>query len=513
MRTLPNHRWRRFAILVLLAVCSAAFAQEDTVLPIFHRISSHDLYSFVADLTSEEFQGRLTGTVGYERAVQYVVRLFEAWNIQPAGTEGYLQKFPNPYTEVMDSSYLCLLMVTGGDTIRKYYRFDTEFIPGSTSGSGEVTAEVVYAGYGITAPELGYDDYAGIDVKGKIVLIEREAPVGPDKDPAVFRKWRPYSFHQYKLLNAVRHGAAGMLYNYGPIANPNNAYDPGFVYSHVGPAVVKDLFAGTGVSHREVVESIRKNLKPRSFSLKKTVSMKNVTVHHPDGVGINVIGMLEGQDPKAREEYIAIGAHLDHVGMNPALMPGANDNASGVAVVLGVARALAELHQKQPLKRSVLFVLFGAEEQSVAGSKYFLKHPTVPLEKIRCFLNLDGVGCGDKIRIIAGKDFPQLLKTVERANSQYVHRFLRPTPFKNIARPRLDAARFLWYGIPTLSFSVFGGRSFYHNTRDDLSTIHPEILEDLARMLFLAVRDLASQKSLRFKKPVVLLSPEEIDYY
>jgi hypothetical protein len=102
-------------------------------------------------------------------------------------------------------------------------------MPGSTSGNGEVTAEVVYAGYGITAPELGYDDYAGIDVKGKIILIEREAPVSPDAGAEKFNPWYNYSFHQTKLENAVKHGAAGMLYNYGPISNPNNAYNEKFM--------------------------------------------------------------------------------------------------------------------------------------------------------------------------------------------------------------------------------------------------------------------------------------------
>ena len=99
---------------------------------------------------------------------------------------------------------------------------EEDFFPGSTSGSGEVSAEVVYVGYGITAPELGFDEYAGLDVKGKIVLVEVEVPVDPGKKPAEFARWRPYSFHQYKMRNAREHGAAGVLYNY-PIVNPNCA--------------------------------------------------------------------------------------------------------------------------------------------------------------------------------------------------------------------------------------------------------------------------------------------------
>jgi hypothetical protein len=123
-----------------------------------------------------------------------------------------------------------------------------------------------------------------VDVKGKIILMEREAPVSPNRDPELFKKWRPYSFHQYKLENAVAHGAKGMLYNYGPISNPNNSYDKGFIYSHVGSAVVSDVFSGTGRKHKDVVAKIRKTLKPQSFATGKTFTIKNITEHHPEGI-------------------------------------------------------------------------------------------------------------------------------------------------------------------------------------------------------------------------------------
>ena len=180
--------------------------------------------------------------------------------------------------------------------VKKSYRYEDEFIPGGTTGAGKVTAEVVYVGYGITAPELGYDDYKGVDVKGKIVLLESEVPVGPgEKTLELFKKWRPYSFHQYKLKNAAAHGAAGMIYNYGPIGNPNNAYVEGFVYHHVGAAVVADVFAGTGRAHKDVVAAIRKDLKPQSFATGKTMTISNRSEHHPDGVGINLLGKITGQ--------------------------------------------------------------------------------------------------------------------------------------------------------------------------------------------------------------------------
>ncbi|GAH51262.1 unnamed protein product, partial [marine sediment metagenome] len=103
------------------------------------------------------------------------------------------------------------------------------------------------------------------------------------------------------------HGAKGMLYNYGPIGNPNNSYDAGFIYSHVGSAVVSDVFSGTGRKHKDVVAKIKKTLKPQSFATGKVFTIKNITEHHPEGVGYNVIGILEGSDPVLKEELIILG--------------------------------------------------------------------------------------------------------------------------------------------------------------------------------------------------------------
>ncbi len=471
---------------------------ELKILQTMHSISSHKLAEYVRELTSEKYGGRLTGTAEYKACAEWVVSLLKSWGLTPGGENGsFFQTYPLAYTQVYPGCELFLHLPVGKEVIKKFYRYESEFIPGATSASGEITAEVVYVGYGITAPELGYDDYASVDVRGKIVLMEREVPVSPDRDPELFLKWRPYSFHQYKLQNAFKHGAKGMLYNYGPICNPNNSYIDGFIYSHVGDVVVNDLFTGTGKKHRDVVQAIEKNLKPQSFPLGKTVTIKNVTKHFPDGTGENVIALLPGSDPRLKEELIILGAHLDHLGRCWELMPGANDNASGVAVVLGVAEALAKGAIKPA--RSIMFLFFGSEEQGVYGSEYYLEHPTWPLEKTKCFLNLDGVGCGDRISVLSGKNFPSLFDFIDRANNRYIHRVITPQAFANLGRPRLDAARFLWKGIPSLSFSVSGAPSYYHITRDNYETITPEILEDLAQLLFIAILDMADEPALNFK--------------
>jgi hypothetical protein len=349
-------------------------------------------------------------------------------------------------------------------------------------------------------PRSSTSEYRGVDVKGKIVLMEPEAPVGPDPDAELFAKWRPYSFHQYKLENAARHGAVGMLYDYH-IVNPNNSYIEGFVYSAVNTTVVEDLFAGTGRVHREVVRGIRDGLKPASFATGKTVTIRNTTEHHPEGIGYNVIGLLEGSDPALKNEVIILGGHLDGLGYNYEMMPGANDNGSAVAVIMGTAQAMASCTVRP--KRSVLFLFFGAEEQGVAGSAWYLEHPVFPLEKTVGLLNLDMVGSGDRISGGGGGNYPAFWIFIEQANDRWVHRILRGSFNANLGRPRLDAARFMWAGVPSISFATSGSRSFYHNTHDDITTITPEIMEDLAQILFMAVEEMgrADRLDLRPSAP------------
>jgi hypothetical protein len=482
-----------FLISVLIPVRSQELS-ETTVVNAMHSISSHDLLKYVEIQCDERYQGRLTGTAGYQACAEWLADEFSEWGIAPAGEKGgWFQWFKVPYTMVLpDCGVTIHIPLKNGGNIMKSYKYVTEFMPGSTSGNGEITAEVVYAGYGITAPELGYDDYKGIDVKGKIIIIERESPVNPSAGAEKFNPWYEYSFHQYKHANAIKHGAIGMLYNYGPIANPNNAYSKDFIYVHVGDSVVKDIFSGTGKVHGEIVGTIDKTLKPQSFNTGKVVTIKMSTAHFPEGRGSNVIGLLKGSDPELSKEAIIIGAHLDHLGMCYEMIPGANDNASAVAVMMGVAKAIAI--NKIPLKRSVLFVAFGSEEQGLLGSKAFVTDPIVPLEK-SVLLNMDGVGIGQGINAAAGKDFPVLWSFIEEANKKYIHRTLVTGSFPNLGRPRLDAAILMRAGVPSLSFSTFGSLNYYHVPMDNLEIIKPEIMEDMAQLLFVSVVEMANSPS------------------
>ena len=488
------------SLLIIFSLISTLAVSQDnkqeTILEAMHSISSHDLNDIVIELASEKYGGRLTSSPSYDLSTEYLSNFFKDHGILPMGDNGsYLQKFKHPYTEVFKDCGLTLSIPIKNGELKKHYKYVSEFIPGATSASGTVSAEVVYAGYGITAPEFGYDDYKNVDVKGKIILIEREIPISSRKDKEAFISWAPYSYHQYKLHNAVKHGAIGMIYNYGPISNPNNDYSEGFVYTHVGDTVVADIFEGTGKTHAETIQKIKDKLKPQSFYTKKTITIKNTTKHHADGIGSNVIGYIEGRDPILKDEVIIIGAHLDHLGYCYEMMPGANDNASAVAVMMEVGRALKEYDIQ--LKRSILFLGFGAEEAGVAGSKAYVENPIFPLDKTVGLINMDGVGVGNKISALAGKTFPELYQPFEDANEKYVHRIVRANEFENLARPRLDAARFMTAGVPIISYSTYGinypGPSVYHTPGDDIDRITPEIMEDLAQIIFVGIIELANR--------------------
>jgi hypothetical protein len=499
---------KTFRVITLLlfscATVSTAFSQiqqhsnetptDESLLGVMHSISSHPLLNYVTELASEKYQGRLTGTVGFNNAAQWAVDLFRQWNIKPLGDNGtWFQEFPNPYTLVLESGQVTLRIPVGKtDTISKSYRYEDDYFPGSTSDAGSVTAEVVYVGYGITAPELNYDDYKGINVKGKIVMFEPEIPVSPDRQPEIFKQWRPYSFHDYKMKNAFAHGVAGVLYNYH-IVNPNCGFIKGLIVNYVGRNVINDIFAGTGKVRDTLVQVIRRNHKPLSFNTGNVVTMKCVTEHHPEGIGKNIIGWIEGSDPALKNEFIILGAHLDHVGKNHLLMPGANDNASGDAVLLGTAEALSKVSGS--LKRSVVFILFGAEEQGVKGSEYYVAHPVVPNANVKGFINLESIGRGEKISVGTGEHSPQLWNAVERNNVKYLHRTVTNYFNANLARPRQDAAHFLWANIPTIGIGTYDAKPLpvatYHTTQDKVEYITPEILEDIARLMFLSIVDLA----------------------
>jgi hypothetical protein len=445
----------------------------------------------------------LTGTPEFVASAEWVAGKLKEWGIKPAGDSGnYYQWFNFPYTVVNDIGNLTLNLVQAdGSVIKKNYSYPDDYYPGMNSGSGEITAEVVFVGYGVTAPELNYDDYKGIDVKGKIVLINRDVPFTDPGNPD-YKKWVEYCYHQYKLENAVKHGAAGMLYIDGAMANPNISYDPSIIVCGIGPQPLKDIFAGLKTTNKEVLDKITKTFKPISFNTNKSVTIKANTTRHTEGKACNVIGMIEGEDTILKNEAIIIGGHLDAVGRAGKVVNGALDNGSGVVDIMATAKAMALSGIR--LKRSVIFVFFGGEESGLIGSKLFTEKTSYTKDKTITFINLDMVGNGTGFSVSAGSPYQGLLGYFVKANSQYVHRNIQtaaPVPGAYYGRPRSDGVVFSMAGYRTMEIGTTGWykKVFYHLPGDDPDAVTTDIMEDVAKMIYVALTNMANDDELRLE--------------
>jgi len=493
-----------FLILFVTATCLIN-AQDDfeaKLLSRFHTITSEEMMTWMEKLCSPEFQGRLSGTPEFIAGAEWVAGMLKEWGIKPGGDNGtYFQWFDAPYTVVNDIGTLSLKITqTDGSSIIKNYTYPDEFYPGMNSGTGEITAEVVFAGFGVTAPELGYDDYKGIDVKGKIVLVNRDVPPTDARNPE-YSKWVKYCYHQFKLENAVRHGAAGFLYVDGASANPNISYDPSIIVSGIGLQPLADIFSGLNTTNAAVIEKIRKSITPASFTTGKTMTIRANTTRHSEGRGCNVVGIIEGTDPVLKDEAIIIGGHLDAVGKAGKVVNGALDNGSGVVDIMGAAKAMAQSGIK--LKRSVVFLFIGGEETGLHGSRLHAEKPALPKEKTIVYINLDMVGNGTGLVVNASAPYKQLLTYFEEANTKYIHRPFRgsaPEPIDYYGRPRSDTYNFSSRGYRTMSLFTTGTvkKIYYHLPGDDPDAVTIEIMEDVAKMIYVALTTMANDENLKF---------------
>ena len=480
---------------VLVFSCFDSRKQEknnEELLEVFHSISSNELMNFVSELSSEKYKGRLSGSPEFLEVAKWCAKNFEEWGLKPANNGSYFQYFKNEYSDVKS---LGEVVYTNNKEQKKLVYLD-DYLPGSNSAGGKVEAPMVYVGYGITAPELGYDDYKNVDVKGKIIILESGIPY--KENDTTMLKWNRYAYHRYKARNALKHGAAGMLY-LSKVHNPNTVNLNGFIYAHIDKKVVEQIFADAGKDYQTVKQQL-KNTEPVSFALpdRQTVKISAETEYFPEAKACNVVGLIEGSDPVLKDEIIIIGAHLDGQGhMGDVLLPGALDNGSGSSDIMGAAKALASSPVKP--KRSVLFILFGGEECGLYGSTYYCKNPLFPIEKTIMMMNLDMVGNGTSFFIEGGKSYPELYNHFSEANDKYIHRKMECSAVrKNYGRPRTDGSMFEYEGIKTMGLwtrnSVY--EVYYHDPRDKTNVLTPEIMEDAAKLLYLGVLGVANDTCL-----------------
>jgi hypothetical protein len=447
-------------------------------------------------MVKPEYKGRLAGSPEYMKIAQWTAGLFDEWGIQPAGDNGgFFQYFDRPWCDVKGYGHVKLFR----QNEERSLIVKEEYYPGANPDIGIVRASLVFAGHGITFPEMGYDDYEGVDVKGKIVLIAGDVPYkGKDADTAAM--WTFYNSHRYKYGNAYERGAAGVLL-VDMLASPGTPYFDKFYYASVHKDVAARIFEKEGKNYDSVIAGISSEMKPFSFETAYEVEILTEVECFDSGVTANVIGYIEGNDPKLKHEHIIIGAHLDGQGYLGFLLPGALDNASGVADVLAAAKALVQMKGK--MKRSILIILFGGEECGLLGSIHYTETPKMPLEDITLMVNLDMVGNGTGLGVWGGKSYPELLKHFEEHNEKFIHRPFRSTENRPVrGRPRTDGLVFLMLDIPTVHFGITDREFplYYHSHKDTDDLLSWETMEDAAKLLFLSVFSMANDTTVVLQK-------------
>lgn len=435
----------------------------------------------IKSLAAPDMEGRGAGTKGLTRAEHLIEKRYKELGIPPAGVNGYAQPF-TVITGARLKSDNHFVVQTGES--KNGLKINQEFVPFSFSASGQVAAPLVFAGYGATADEFHYDDYAGLDVKDKIVVVLRYEPSG------FAEKSGNHGLTQHsqliaKAINARNHGAKAvvvlngklgdgeedLLTRFGSVSGPENV---GIVIVQVKNAVAESWFRSSGKSLKDVQDQINSATKPASFAFADTLHLSlHIDIETTRATVNNVLAWLPGQT----DDYVIIGAHYDHLGrgnfdsLAPSqigqIHPGADDNASGTAGVLELARLLAP--QRGQLKRSILFMDFAGEELGLLGSAAWVQNSTRPLAKAVAMINMDMIGRikDDKVYIGGvgtGSTFKAVLEQAQK-----------DAPFKieysASGYSSSDHTSFVTKKIPSLFF-FSGLHSDYHKPSDTWDKIN-----------------------------------------
>jgi aminopeptidase YwaD len=391
--------FRLVAPLTLAAVfllASSLFSQSS------QEITAAELQKHVKYLASDELEGRRIGTKGADAAAEYISKEMKSYGLKPIGDKGtFFQNF-DFVAGVKIDKINALTLTTSGKTIG--YTPGKDYVPLGFSSSDSYSGGVVFVGYGGSDSSLKYDDYAGTDVKGKAVMILRNAP---PSDSA--RNFGVIAGLRYKAIKAREFGAKVIFLVSGPedkekedltrISFDNTFGNAGILAVNITRRMADEILKASGNTLKSLQQQLNKTKSPKSISLpgvnvQLTVGLKEVITN-----ARNVVGMLEGSDPVLKDQIIVIGAHYDHLGLGGpesrlpdtvAVHHGADDNASGTAGLLELAQAFAGL--RNILGRSMIFVAFTGEEEGVLGSDYYVKHAIMPLDKTVAMLNMDMIG-------------------------------------------------------------------------------------------------------------------------
>jgi len=457
-------------------------------------------------LADDLLEGRGTGTRGHEIAAHFIAAQFEADGLEPAGDSGtYFQYVPLRSLRP-DAQQSTVTLMRGGN--QEPLTFGEDFLPRGDAAQEKTSTEagIVYVGYGVSAPEQGYDDYRGVDAKGKIVAILAGAP---RKFPITLRAH--YSSSLEKAANAAAHGAVGRIYLDTPeaeriytfkhdvrdLAFPNLRWLDVEGKPHPyfeGPSValsmegVGKLFEGTGKTPDELYKAAQES-RPMSFVMPETVAI-HVATQLGNMRSPNVVAYLRGSDPRLREEYVVYTAHSDHLGIGEPIdgdniYNGAVDNASGTAALLEIAKAYSQITPRP--RRSILFVSVTGEERGLLGSDYFAHFPTVPKGSMVADINMDVAVPLTPLEeiVVQGREHLTLPDQVQQAAARMNLAVGQDSFPEQVLFIRSDQYSFVRQGIPAV-WSLGGAKSsdpkiqpkeialkwlstVYHTPKDDMN--------------------------------------------
>src|SRR5437773_3938070 len=459
---------------------SAADKPEEKLKPTLDVITPDALLAHIKTLASDEFEGRSPGTKGEELSIKYISDQFRSIGLKPGNPDGsYFQEVP---LAGITSEPKMVLAVAGKPPVELKYPDD--FVASSARLQPEIkidNSDLVFVGYGVVAPEYSWDDYKGVDVRGKTILMLINDPAVPDpKDPSRLddkmfkgKAMTYYGRWTYKYEIAAQKGAAAaiIIHETEPAAypwqvvrsswanenfeldNPNKNMDAVSARSWITLEVAKKLFTDSGQHFDAFKKSaITTDFRPEALKAKANIQIKQQVRAFKSH---NVIGKMEGNDPKLRDEYVIYTAHWDHLGRHPELQDdqifnGAIDNASGVASIIQIGPAFEKLNP--PPKRSVLFMATTAEEAGLLGAKYYAEHPLYPLEKTLADINLDSMNVWGKARDIEDVSFgfstlDEMLADAAKRQSRSAIPDSRPDKGKIY---RADNFEFSKAGLPSL---------------------------------------------------------------
>ena len=457
-------------------------------------------------LAGDECQGRRTGEKGNELAARYIAAHFRHVGLVPLGTS----KQRDVSAKLNGSGYFQPFLFTAGSARGKgnaleakvngklrRYRLGRDFEPSTATATAKVEGDVLFAGFGNR--NAARDDYAGVDAKGKVVLVLAD-PEEPGQRP----RFRGMQF-QRKVQNARDAGAAALLValaddkaapQFNADARPSDA---GIPVLSVRRALAAEWLAAAGKNMDEVVKGLAEEPKAFPLPVQATVAAE---VQRRDEPTANIIGMLPGSDPELSKEYVVIGAHMDHLGWGgpgslnaggePAIHHGADDNASGTAGVM----ALAEYFASQPTapKRSLVFMAFSGEELGLLGSVHYTKNPIVPLEKTVAMLNMDMIGRmqNNRLSVIGVGTSPVWNGLLDEVNAKASFQLAK----SNAGFGGSDHQSFYRVKVPVLFFFT-GTHPDYHRPSDTFDKI---ALTDMTRVVQM-VADIAERVANDPKRP------------